>query len=200
MQTYVNRCISYDSEWCCPRSDTLQRARAISAALTSCRGILEPRPSKDSSRMSDIDGFFGFLGLDRRPVFRGTSTCAPQLNQSSSWPANFYKVVETHWNPNAPIMYKLALCWLIRNNRPVLRSCSRIANVLVKGGGSWFFHIPHFHFSHFSTFSGLLSTFPHFHFSTDFHIIKLLSRCKFQVIWSGLRSRALDVSKKPDRC
>ena len=102
MQTYVNRCISYDSSGAVLDPNAYNVPERISAALTSQEDFWKPRPSKDSSRMSTLTASLGF-GIEigdrvpwkRQPVLHSST-------QSSSWPANFCKVVERPTETKCP--------------------------------------------------------------------------------------------------
>ena len=111
MQTYVNRCISYDSSGAVLDPNAYNVPERISAALTSQEDFGTQAIQRLEQNV-DIDGFFGFWDWRSATVFRGNvnlcSTAQPSLPRDQQTFARLLRDPTEIQVP--PIMYKLALC------------------------------------------------------------------------------------------
>ena len=97
MQTYVNRCISYDSSGAVLDPNAYNVPERISAALHFRKRTLETQAIQRLEQNVDIDGFFGFWDWRSATVFRGNvnlcSTAQPSLPRDQQ---TFARLLRTH--------------------------------------------------------------------------------------------------------
>ena len=79
MQSFVNRCISYDTNGAVLDPNAYNVPERISTVLTSQEDFGTQAIQRLEENV-DIDGFLGFGIGDRQPCFAAMSTCAPRLN------------------------------------------------------------------------------------------------------------------------